>query len=95
VQSAFAWLRRGGGATALVVANLTPDPRVEYRVGVPFAGRWRERINSDAAAYAGSGVGNAGSIESSPLAMHGMAQSIALTLPPLAAIVLTPDPDQK
>ncbi len=44
----------------LVVANFTPVPREGYRVGVPFAGRWTEVINSDAALYAGSNYGNSG-----------------------------------
>ncbi len=44
----------------LVVANFTPVPREAYKVGVPFAGRWSEVINSDADTYAGSNYGNGG-----------------------------------
>ena len=40
----------------LVVANFTPVPRESYKVGVPFAGRWSEVINSDADTYAGSNI---------------------------------------
>lgn len=61
-NSVFAFLRRGrdGAPPVLVVANMTPVPRSSYRVGVPRAGRWREALNSDAAVYGGSGMGNFG-----------------------------------
>ena len=71
----------------LVVCNFTPVPRHGYRVGVPNAGYWRERLNSDAACYGGSGLGNAGGATSEPVAQHGHPQSLALTLPPLATLV--------
>src|SRR3546814_17743467 len=55
VNSVYAWLRWSKeGRPVLVVANFTPVPRAAYRVGVPFAGRWVELLNSDADTYAGS-----------------------------------------
>ena len=30
----------------LVVCNMTPVPRHDYRIGVPRAGRWREIFNT-------------------------------------------------
>ena len=42
------------------VCNFTPVPREHYRVGVPYEGYYRELLNSDAAAYGGSNMGNAG-----------------------------------
>ena len=48
------------GRPVLVVANFTPVPREGYRIGVPFAGRWTEVIDSDAAMYAGANYGNSG-----------------------------------
>ena len=61
-SSVFAWLRKGSDpkARCVVVVNFTPEVRRDYRVRVPFAGRWREVLNTDAAHYGGSNVGNAG-----------------------------------
>ncbi len=63
INSVYAWLRWSkDGRPVLVVANFTPVPREGYRVGVPFAGRWTEVINSDADTYAGSNYGNGGEV---------------------------------
>jgi 1,4-alpha-glucan branching enzyme len=89
-NSVFAWLRFGedGDAPVLVVLNLTPVPRHGYRIGVPRAGFWAEALNSDAGVYRGSGMGNLGGVHSAPQPMHGMADSLCLTLPPLSALFL-------
>jgi 1,4-alpha-glucan branching enzyme len=89
--SVVAFLRRdAAGGTALVLCNFTPVPRTAYRIGVPVAGTWRERLNSDAADYGGSGQGNLGVLEAQPSAAHGHAQSLQVSLPPLALVILTP-----
>jgi 1,4-alpha-glucan branching enzyme len=89
--SVIAFLRRSvSGALVLVVCNFTPVPRMDYRLGVPHAGRWDERLNSDAADYGGSGQGNLGALSTEPFPAHGQAQSLNLRLPPLAAVLLTP-----
>src|SRR5262245_66693555 len=64
-NSTYAWLRKGREPRerCLVVVNFTPQVLHDYRVRVPFAGRWREAFNSDAAIYGGSNVGNAGRSE--------------------------------
>jgi len=90
-NSVFAFLRRDGENCMLAVANMTPVPRHGYRIGVPAAGRWRERINTDARAYGGSGMGNGGAADTEPVPAHGHAQSLALTLPPLATLLLEPE----
>ncbi len=72
----------------VVVLNLTPAPRENYRVGVPFRGPWRELLNSDAESYGGSGMGNYGGGETEDVASHGEAQSVSLRLPPLAALII-------
>ncbi|WP_119153711.1 1,4-alpha-glucan branching protein GlgB [Caldimonas tepidiphila] len=85
---AFArWDREG--RSVIVVSNFTPVPREGWRLGVPGGGRWREVINTDAAVYGGSGVGN-GVLEARPEPAHGRGQSIVLTLPPLATLMLAP-----
>ena len=90
-QSVFAFTRLAeGAAPVLVVCNFTPVPRHAYRVGVPVAGLWRECINSDAADYGGSGLGNAGAVEADGVSAHGQPCSLLLTLPPLSTIMLRP-----
>jgi len=92
-SSVFAWSRHGGeGASPVVaVANFTPVPREGYRLGLPRAGRWREILNTDAAAYGGSNAGNAGGVEASGPPSHGLPQSAGLRLPPLATLWLVHD----
>lgn len=75
----------------IVVCNLTPVVRDRYRIGVPEAGRWNEILNTDAAEYGGSGVGNLGGKTAQPVAYHGHFYSLPLTLPPLATIFLKKD----
>jgi 1,4-alpha-glucan branching enzyme len=89
-QSVFAYLRFGGegDAPALVVCNFTPVPRHAYRVGVPQGGQWREIINTDAAFYGGSNMGNGGVVCAEPVPCHDQACSLVLTLPPLATLIL-------
>jgi 1,4-alpha-glucan branching enzyme len=91
-NSVLSWLRYGNDADrpCLTVCNFTPMPRLRYRVGVPCGGAWRERHNSDAAEYGGSGLGNAGVVEAEAAAWHGRPYSLLLTLPPLGTISLYP-----
>ena len=72
----------------LCVCNFSPVPRMDYRVGVPSLGHWREVLNTDAMDYGGSGVGNLGGREADNHAMHGQPYSVALNLPPLSALWL-------
>ena len=90
-NSVYAWLRWSkAGKPLLVVANFTPVPREAYRIGVPFAGTWREVLNSDAALYAGSNYGNGGGVHTQTDASHGQSFSVALNLPPLGVLILEP-----
>ncbi|MBB2201495.1 1,4-alpha-glucan branching protein GlgB [Gluconacetobacter tumulisoli] len=90
-NSVFAWLRLAhGAAPVLVVCNMTPVPRSDYRIGVPVAGYWREMLNTDAQDYQGSGVGNEGGVHTTFEGAHGYAQSCVLTLPPLGVLYLSP-----
>jgi 1,4-alpha-glucan branching enzyme len=90
-QSVTTYLRKDRkGEPILVVLNYTPVVRAGYRVGVPRGGEWRELLNSDAAIYGGSGVGNWGAVQAQPIASHGRPQSLELKLPPLGALFLKP-----
>jgi 1,4-alpha-glucan branching enzyme len=72
----------------VMVVNFTPVPRAQYRIGVPEPGRYRELLNSDAAIYGGSNVGNAGGVSSEPVPAHGFGQSLAVEVPPLGFVLL-------
>ena len=91
-NSVISYLRLGRSRedTILVVANFTPVPRLNYRVGVPAGGLWTEILNSDAQDYGGSGQGNLGGAEATPVPSHGRYHSLVLTLPPLGIIALKP-----
>jgi 1,4-alpha-glucan branching enzyme len=87
-ESIFAWMRYGAKGTApvLIVSNFTPVERSARRIGVPQAGRWIEKLNSDAARYGGGDRGNMGFADSEQIASSGRAHSISLTLPPLTTL---------
>jgi len=90
-QGVIAFIRRGEDASKLLISvcNMTPVIRQNYRIGVPLSGRYRERLNTDAAIYGGSDVGNLGKVDSSTIASHGHDHSLELTLPPLSTLILT------
>jgi 1,4-alpha-glucan branching enzyme len=71
-----------------VVCNFTPVPRLNYRIGAPRGGFWREILNSDAHEHGGSGHGNMGGVEAAPVPCHGRMHSLTLTLPPLGVVFL-------
>ncbi|HSJ15008.1 MAG TPA: 1,4-alpha-glucan branching protein GlgB [Longimicrobiales bacterium] len=95
LNSVLSYVRRAPGGTAegdsdelTIILNATPLVRPNYRIGVPHAGYWQEVLNSDAAIYGGSGVGNLGGVHSTPIPYHGRMHSLNLTLPPLSVLVL-------
>jgi len=87
-ESVFAWLRKGkdGVPSVLVVSNFTPVERSGHRVGVPQAGRWIEKLNTDSQHYGGGGKGNLGGCDSEVIAASGRKHSISITLPPLSTL---------
>jgi 1,4-alpha-glucan branching enzyme len=89
-ESVLSFLRKANSNQDLiaVVCNFTPLPRQNYRVGVPRGGYWREILNSDAVEHGGSGHGNLGGVEASPVGYHGRPYSLNLTLPPLGVVFL-------
>jgi 1,4-alpha-glucan branching enzyme len=74
----------------VVAFNFTAQTQRGYRVGVPYAGVYEERLNTDSLHYGGRNQGNLGRVRSEAVSMHGFEQSILLTLPPLAAVFLKP-----
>jgi 1,4-alpha-glucan branching enzyme len=85
---AFARLSADRREQIIAVLNFTPVVRHDYRVGVDELGEYGELLNTDAALYGGSEVGNLGSVMAGPIPWHGRRCSLSLTLPPLGALFL-------
>jgi 1,4-alpha-glucan branching enzyme len=89
--SMLSWIRRDiHGGYVICITNFTPVVRYDYRIGVPELRRYREILNSDGAAYAGSNLGNGGTLHADEVAQHGRPYSVSLTIPPLATVWLQP-----
>jgi 1,4-alpha-glucan branching enzyme len=80
-----------GRQPVVVILNLTPVPRSHYRLGLPRVGKWREVLNSDAAVYGGSNVGNLGGVIATEHKSHGQPWSAEFTLPPLSITAFKPE----
>jgi 1,4-alpha-glucan branching enzyme len=72
----------------LVALNLTPVPRLAYRVGLPRGGFWREVLNSDSEVYGGGNLGNLGGVTAEDYQVHHQPFSCTLSLPPLSVVAL-------
>ena len=93
-ESIISFVRRGEHDydNLVVVINFDPAAHAGFRLGVPREGDWKVVFDSDEQRFGGSGhrAGNDGDApySSEPVEASGRAQSIALTLPGLAGIVL-------
>ena len=86
-RNTFSFVRRSPGHPDLVcVANFAGTPHEGFRLGLPSAGTWTEVLNTDAEAYAGSGVGNLGSITATAGDHHGQPAHADIVVPPLATV---------
>ena len=88
---AFVRFSRDAQRMVVCVANNSPMVREGYRLGLPAGGAWRELLNTDSRFYAGTDVGNGGTLAAEPLPWHEQSHSVALTLPPLAVLWLVPE----
>ncbi|MCJ9427851.1 1,4-alpha-glucan branching protein GlgB [Kordiimonas marina] len=87
-ENILVFLRRGGDyRPCLVVCNFSPMVRHNYRVGVPYGGRWAEVLNTDSHYYGGSGVGNGGGVMAEAKPWHIKPYSVSITVPPLSTTV--------
>jgi 1,4-alpha-glucan branching enzyme len=86
----FARQNADGSNPLVIILNLTPVPRPNYRIGLPRAGRWREALNSDAEIYGGGNQGNFGGVTAQNHPCHGHPQSAEFNLPPLSVLVFQP-----
>jgi len=89
-NSVISYVRKGENPddTLLIVLNMTPMPRQDYRIGIPTAGTYYEVFNSDSVDFHGSGVGNPNAMQSEETSWQGRPQSLRLNIPPLGAVVM-------
>lgn len=92
-QSVLSFLRCADDETVIIALNFTPVPRCNYRIGVPHPGLYRVILNSDSSAYAGSNYQDRtkskdDEVYAEPIPHLEQPYSLALTLPPLAGIML-------
>ena len=74
------------GDEVIVVCNFQPVLRENYRIGVPIDGTYSEVFNTEWSEFGGCGISNGNAIVSEEVPMHGLPQSITLTLPPLSVM---------
>ncbi|MFT4925118.1 MAG: 1,4-alpha-glucan branching enzyme [Phenylobacterium sp.] len=88
-QSILVYLRKGqeGTPPALVVVNMTPTAYQNYHIGVPQAGFYRQRLNTDSTKYAGSGLGNIKGLQTTTDECNGQANQLSMCIPPLATVI--------
>jgi 1,4-alpha-glucan branching enzyme len=93
-NSVLAWIRKAPDADpVLVISNFTPVPRSGYKVPLPKAGRWVERINTDAGWYSGGNTGNQGGVLAKAVEGQHWPAEAEVFLPPLATLFLKYEPD--
>ncbi|HRD96308.1 MAG TPA: 1,4-alpha-glucan branching protein GlgB [Rubrivivax sp.] len=87
-RSLLSFVRKGrDGQMMLVLCNFAPVVHEGLRLGVPRAGHWQERLNTDSAYYGGSNVGTPlAAAHAQPVPSHGRALSIVVSVPPLATV---------
>jgi 1,4-alpha-glucan branching enzyme len=90
-NSVISFVRRDGDKHAVVILNLTPLPREDYRIGVPGDRRYVKLLSSDDAEWGGSGHASIRHVDPEPSPFHGFPQSVSITLPPLGALLLVPE----
>ncbi len=99
-HSIISFIRRGYNPNAptdqpyeyiVCVFNFTPVPHVGYRIPVPEATGYRELLNTNASEYGGEGMGNLGRAQGEPMPHGDYPNSMAINLPPLAAVFFKPE----
>ncbi len=89
-NSILSYLRQGkkDSTVVVVINNLTPTVRHNYRVGVPLEGQYKPVLNSDEKKYGGTGDYSLKTLRSVPSEWNGRPNHVELTIPPLCTVVL-------
>lgn len=96
-NSVLSYVRYGKNTEdfVIVICNFTPRTVLDFNVGVPFEGYYKEILNSDDEKYGGSGVVNKKAVKSKKIHCNRCANSISISLPPLATTILSLTPNSK
>jgi 1,4-alpha-glucan branching enzyme len=88
-NSIFSYARKGTKAkdTLVVVLNLTPVLRLDFRVGMPMKGKWQEIFSTDAKEFFGTGQLNSGIYQTENFGVNHLKQSILISVPPLGVSI--------
>lgn len=88
-QSVYSFVRfdSNGQNPVIVVCNFTPQTHHNFRLGLPHAGVYQERLNTDAAIYGGSNIGNPNQLHSESMPWQNQPHSATITVPPLATVI--------
>lgn len=73
--------------TLLVVCNFSDSEIARYRIGVPYAGQYREIFSTDAKAWGGSGRVNPRAKEAKEIVCDERKNSIVIRLAPLTVCI--------
>lgn len=79
---------RGWQESVAVAVNFTPTRRDDFRMAIPFPGRWRVILNTDAPEFGGAGTAVPAVVNAVPGLLHGRNQYLELPLPGLCALYL-------
>ncbi len=92
LRSIYSFIRKGTCRedTLIFICNFTPEPRMGFRIGVPFESNYKEIFNSDDLKYGGSGIINPEPRYSEKMEYNGREDSIWIDLPPLAVTIIKP-----
>ena len=88
----LSYVRTDGQQYAVVVCNLTPTLRENYRIGVPDGGNLHLWLSSDESRFGGSGFSTPAEVATDSVPCHGLPQSARLQLPPLAVLIFGREP---
>ena len=75
------------GKALVIVCNFSPVHRADYRIGVPWPGRYECVFNSDSAEFGGGGLGDTAPVSTTFTECHGQDQSLLVDLPPMSSVV--------
>ena len=76
----------------MVTCNFAPVTHEKFQVGVPFAGKYKEILNSEDKKFGGSGIGNSRIKASKKKEADGREDSIEITLAPLGVQIFSCTP---
>lgn len=76
------------GKELIAVCNFCPVLRENYRIGVPYRGKYTPVLSSDDKKYGGLGTALT-AVTSEDVPMHGYLQSVELTVPPMSTVFYT------